>query len=343
VAVATRLVDAMNRVSSRFPALTLLWAPFAGVPEGDVDTLEVLEEFLAERDDPWYRALGHLGSGFQAWLVAGDAARAERHWRACLDGFRAVGDRWGMITSLGVLADLADHRGEPATATGLLGEALGLAEELDSAVDIAELLCSRASYALRAGDHAGAAAACERAVELSRRAGAADTLALAHLGLAETARLRGELAAAQALCEQALAECPAGWFSGAGIRTAVLIAMAKIAIAEGDADRARTGLAQAVAGDPAGLRFPRSGASACEAAAGLALLRADPRQAAALLGAAEALRGSPPAGPDADAAAAAARAALGDEPYDAARTAAASADRDTALAAVTAYLTSPAA
>ena len=338
VAAALRVVDAMNRVSRRFPALTLLWAPFAGVPDEGVDTMAVLEDFLADHDDPWYRALGHLGVGFQTWLAAADATTAQRECRTAYDGFRRQGDRWGMITTLNVLADLADYRGELQDAVALLGRALVLAEELDSAIDMADLLCNRASYSLRAGDHEAATAYCERAADLSRRAGAPETLAMAHRGLAEAARLRGDLATARDLGEQALAECPTGWFSSNSIRSSVLIVLGRISVAEGDAATARARFREAAGGDEVTLHFPLAGSLAAEAAAGLALLSGDPRRAALLLGAAQALRGSPPSGPDATAAATAARAALGDEPYRAAHTAGARLNRDRAIATVTAYL-----
>ncbi len=338
VAVATRVVDAMNRVSRRFPALTLLWAPFAGVPDEGVDTMAVLEDFLADLDDPWYRALGHLGAGFQSWLVAADTEAAQRDCEIALDGFRRLGDRWGMITCLNVLADLADYRGELQDAVALLGRALLLAEELDSVLDMADLLCNRAAYSLRAGDHQAAAAYCERAVELSRRAGAPETLAMAHLGLAEAARLRGDLSTARELCEQALAECPIGWFSSNSTRSAVLVALGRISVAEGDADEARARFLAAATGEGVSLHFPLAGSLAAEAAAGLAVLTGDPRRAAVLLGAAQALRGGPPAGPDATATATAARAALGEAAYEPARARAARLTRDEAIAAVTDFL-----
>jgi predicted ATPase/DNA-binding SARP family transcriptional activator len=341
VAAATRLVDGMKRVSRRFPVLTLVWAPFAGVPDGDMNTLEVLEEFLAEEDDPWYRALTHLGAGYQAWVVAADADQARRESGLALDGFRRVGDRWGMITSLNVLADLADHRGEIREAAELLGRALVLAEELDSAIDIAELLCNRAAYSRQAGAIDAAAASCERAAELARRAGAPEALALAHLGLAESARLGGELAAARELAAQALAECPAGWFSSAGTRAAVLVSLARIEVAAGDRDAARAWFAQAVTADGVVLRFPLAGASAAEAAAGLALLEGDPRAAAVLLGVAQALRGSPPGGPDVSRTEAAVGAALGGAEAAAVRNSGAGLDRDAAIATLTAFAVGP--
>jgi tetratricopeptide (TPR) repeat protein len=338
VAAATAVVEERKRLARRFPVLTLLWAPFAGVPDEGSDTLAALEEFLDGRDDPWYRALGHLGAGFQAWMLTADAEAAGRETALSLDGFRRVGDRWGMITCLNVLADLADFHGDVRRAADLLGEALVLAEELDSALDMAELLCNRAAYRRQAGDHEAAAESCERAVELSRRAGAPETLAMAHLGLAETMRLRGDLDAARSLCAQALAECPVGWFSSNSSRSKVLVAMARIAIAEGDAATARARLREAAAIDMVALQFPLAGSEAAEAAAALALLDGDPRQAAVLLGAAEALRGGALKGPDAAASVASARGALGDAAFEAALASSQGLPRDAAGALLGAWV-----
>jgi len=338
VAAATRVVEDRRRLARRFPVLTLLWAPFAGVPDDGADTLAALEEFLAGGDDPWYRALGHLGTGFQAWMVTADAELAERECTLSLDGFRRQGDRWGMITCLNVLADLADNRGDVLLAADLLGEALVLAEDLDSALDMAELLCNRAAYSRQAGDHRAAEELCERAVELSRRAGAPETLAMAHLGLAEALRLRGDLDGARALCAQALAECPLGWFSSNSTRSKVLVAMGRIAVAEGDAATARARLREAAAIDVVALAFPLAGSEAAEATAALALLDGDPEQAALLLGAAEALRGGALKDRDAAASAAAARSALGEDAYAAALASATALSREAAAALLTSYL-----
>jgi predicted ATPase/DNA-binding SARP family transcriptional activator len=339
VAAAARVVDGMHRLSRRHPVLTLLWAPFAGVPEEDVSVLETaFSEFLAEEDHPWYRALIHLGTGFQAWLMNADPDTALRECTASYEEFARQGDRWGMITTLNVLADLADHRGELPLAGALLGDALVLAEELDSALDMAELLCNSATYSIRAGDYATAAAYGERALELSRRAGTPEYLALAHLALAECARLRGDDGTARGLYELALAECPVGWFSSNGTRSAVLVALGRVAVADRDPGLARTYFREAVTLDSVAMQLPLSGAVAAEATAGLALLNGDAPRAAALLGAAEALRGRPPTGPDATATVTAVRTALDPGTYDRERTAAATLDRDAAVALVTDYL-----
>ncbi|WP_031512731.1 AfsR/SARP family transcriptional regulator, partial [Streptomyces sp. NRRL F-5123] len=335
VAEATRIVEGFFRVAIRFPVLTLLWAPFAGAPSADSGDLAKAEERLASRNDPWYDALGRLGNGFQAWLTHRDQDTAREACENALAGFRRQGDRWGMITCLHLLADLADHAGDLHRAVALHEEALVLAEELDSALDVSELLTNRAAYRLRAGDLAGAEADCERALALSRRSGAPEGLASAHRGLADVARLRGDLPGARVLAEQALAECPTGWFSSNAIRTGIQVARVRVAVAAGDADGARAPLRDAVTFDPDVLRMAaETAATAAEAAAALALLDGDPRQAAALLGAAEALRGGPGTGPDSTGVLEDVRAALGDTD----RPQEAPVDRNAAVELLTSYV-----
>ncbi|WUH92176.1 winged helix-turn-helix domain-containing protein [Streptomyces sp. NBC_00433] len=338
VAAATEIVEGMDRIARRFPVLTLLWAPFAGVPQGAMGTLEGINAMLAGRGDPWYDALLHLGFGFQSWMVRGDTEVAQRECERSLAGFRDQGDRWGLITCLNVLADLADHRGDFQEALDFIDQALVLAEELDSVLDVAELLTNRAVFSLRAGDLDAAGASCERAVTLSRRAGAPETLAMAHRCLADAARLRGDLPHARALAEQALAECPTGWFSSNTTQSVVLTSLGLVAVAAGDAAAARGHLRAAATFDTDVLLLMNA-AHIAGAAAALALLDGDPRRAAALLGVAEALRGSPLTGPDAAATAAAARVALGDTAYAAAVAVTAALDRPAALDILTSYVT----
>lgn len=335
VAVATTILDGLGRISRTYPSLTVLWAPFAGVPEDTEASDRLLTAFLAVEDHPWLRALARIGASFQKWLVEVDAESTERECSAALDTFRELGDRWGMITSLSLLSEVADYRGDLIRAIDLTDEALTLATELDALQDMAELLSQRAGFSVRAGRYESVRADGLRAAELAHRAGAPEFAARAHLGLAEAARLQGDLPQARRLCEQALAECPAGYYSSNSTRVAVLGALIRIAVAQGDAAGARVYYPEAVALDHA--RFlPLAGAVAAETFAGLALLEGDPQRAAELLGTCRALRdGGIVSDPDALRTAEATRAALGDAAYEAAFGRGAALGKDQALRALT--------
>jgi predicted ATPase/DNA-binding SARP family transcriptional activator len=256
----------------RQPVLFLLSALTTGPPDGTAADMAAVaergQELLA--DDPWTRALGPLGMGY-VWLWNGRLAEAEPLFVEALDGYRAIGERWGMTNALAALAEVADLRGDRTRSVAMIDEALRLAEELDSAADTADLLRLRGDGGIRAGDLAAAGADYQGSAGAARRAGAPDILAAAGLGLAEVARLRGDLAEARRLAEAALAECPSGWFTADSTRSEISIALGRIAEAEGDLDIARERYreALAVAGSVAGM--PAIATVAREALARLAV------------------------------------------------------------------------
>ncbi|MEV1331307.1 BTAD domain-containing putative transcriptional regulator [Micromonospora costi] len=241
--------------------------------------------------EPWSRALGSLGTAM-VWLLDGRHDRARRELALALDGFRAIGDRWGMILALSTLAEAAYRVGDPAAAAGPMAEALRLADELGSALDTAELLRTRADGRLGVGDLAGAEADYRRVLEVAQPAGAPELVAAAHYGLGEIARRRGDLAGARRLCEQAVAECPSGWFGAEVVRLAALVALGQVVDALGDAPAARARYRE-VLGATIGMWDAPTVGAAVEGLIGPVLRRDGAARAALLLGAATAaLRGT---------------------------------------------------
>ena len=59
-------------------------------------------------------------------------------------------------------------------------------------------------------------------------AAAPETAAAALAGLGEVARLRGDLDAARRLHDEALAECPVGWFGAEAVRAEILAARERV-------------------------------------------------------------------------------------------------------------------
>ncbi|MFJ4987422.1 BTAD domain-containing putative transcriptional regulator [Streptomyces sp. NPDC088732] len=315
-ASVAEVVRRLGGLPRRFPVLNLLWAPFSGVP--DTETYAVYRRELAgQAEDPWQTALMHIGSGFQLWMAEGDIDAGEAEFTAALAAFRTLGDRWGSTMALTQLAWLSGARGDQPRALRLVDEALAVARELGATENVAELLGERGKSAVHAGRTDRARADFTACLELARRSGARELLAGAHLGLGECARLEGDLAEARRLCELALSECLTGWYTGEGARTEALIALGRIALAEGRPEQAR---ARFLAADPAhGARNLPLAAALAAAQAELSLAEGDPAAAAERLGIASALRGpSVPALPDADRTDAAVRAALDSPAYEAA-------------------------
>ncbi|HLL69754.1 MAG TPA: BTAD domain-containing putative transcriptional regulator [Micromonosporaceae bacterium] len=308
---ARNIVYALRR-PARYPFLNVLHGMTMGPPPEDA-----LDRMMVHQlgEDPWLRALARYGLG-AIELYSGRLAEGDTELSAALAGFRAVGDRWGMANTLADLASLAEWRGDRAGFLAMIDEALSLAAQLDSTDDIVELMCRRGRSSAAAGDLASAQADFAHAAHLARRGATREALAMATLGLADVARLGGDLDGARELADAALLDCPTGWFGPDLLRLRILTALGWIAEAAGDAPTARAWHEQALAAAEGG----RFGAAApvAEGLAGVALLEGDALQAALLLGAAGTLRRETGTG-DCDGArvAARARAVLGDAAYDA--------------------------
>ncbi|MEU5933906.1 BTAD domain-containing putative transcriptional regulator [Micromonospora sp. NPDC047187] len=217
----------------RQPFLLYLSGISTGPPSGGA---EDVDELMAELrrlvgPDPWINALGAMGSG-SALMWSDQRDRARAALATALDGFRATGDRWGTMITLGALGELAAWQGDPETAGAHMDEAMGLVEALGSAVDQADMLRTRGEIRLRAGDLAAAHDDFAGALLLAQRSGAPEFVASARLGLAQVARVRGDLAAARRFCEEALAGGLTGWYVGEAARAEIILALKEITEAE---------------------------------------------------------------------------------------------------------------
>lgn len=209
----------------RRPYLVMLWA---AIGTADVITMEVFG------DDPWSRAFVQTAEGLRT-LYYGELAASRAAFGQALASFREVGDRWGIANVVDQLAGIEALEGNPTAALALNDEAIEVIGQLGDVEDAAELQCRRADNLLRIGDVATARAIYERVAEH----GTQPTLAAAHRGLGEIARLAGDLETARDLHERALAEYLPGPVIAAEIRARILCGLGAIATAEGDADRAR--------------------------------------------------------------------------------------------------------
>jgi tetratricopeptide (TPR) repeat protein len=290
----------------RQPFLLFLAAMAGGPPADDSGSVAALVDQWQSLigPNPWLRGLSALGLGLTC-LFDGQFEQAQREFSAALGDYRAIGDRWGTLMVLGSMAELdmaeldyerdghtlavsGPPRGNRHTSHDPLDEALRLAGELDSTIDMADLLRVRGEGYVRTGKLEAAHADYERAAELARRSGAPEMAAAAHAGLGEIARVRGDLAEARRLCEAALAECPAGWFSADTTRFDILVALGRITDAAGDTDAARTWYHQALAAT-GNIHDHTAVAQAVAGLAGVELAGGDGERAALLLGAATVL------------------------------------------------------
>jgi tetratricopeptide (TPR) repeat protein len=252
---------------------------------------------LLDDPDPWLRAVARMFIE-QIRLNFGEQTdAAEDGLLAALDGFRAVGERWGIGMTLTALADLAAARGDLARAIGWqltvkLAHQLWLAGESE---DARRLLTRAELYALEPGSTEMLAAV---------RHGQA-TFALADGRPEEARRLAGEalrlvMHATVAPQFRALAHSTAGLAEGAtgNLAEAGELHRQALRIADGTRDSPVV-------------------ASVLAATADLAIRQGDPVRAAFLLGAADAVRGTRDhSDVDAELIARKARDALGDAGFD---------------------------
>jgi predicted ATPase/DNA-binding SARP family transcriptional activator len=309
---------AIRRAHSAF-----LWAVATGPPKGEPQR-PLLD------DDIWSVSFGTLGFAM-LHLFDGEVAAAEPELRTALAGFRTVGDRWGMLTTLDTLAQLADSRGDTSTFMDLLTEAMDLVNQLGSIDDTVTLLCRRADNLLRGGKLDAARADYDHAATLARRIGAPDHLSTAYSGLGEIARFGGDTANARRLQELALSTCAKGPFGIGGSVARILIALARLTESDGDTGRAKSEYLQAVSVALEHRHLPLA-SRAADGLASLALHDGNAEHAAVLLGAAAAIRGMPLTGdPDITRVAENATALIGENAFAAAFERGATMPREAAL------------
>ncbi|MFF4987726.1 BTAD domain-containing putative transcriptional regulator [Streptosporangium saharense] len=271
----------------RHPFTVALWGMAAGPPrKAELRTLA--------GSDAWLRTLETLSVSLLA-LLGGEPARAERGLREALAGFDALGERWGTAQALDWLATIASRRAEWTRAAELWERALGLFEQLGADEETADVLVRRAEGLVCQGEVAAAVADYRRAGELARTTGRPGAAATAHLGLAEVARHDGDLAEARRLLDLASEAARDGDFGIEGTQARVLVALGRLAEAEGDREQARLRHREALA---AARSSPLAAdlADVVEGWAGAVLLDGAGREAATLLGMAVALRGTVVAG-----------------------------------------------
>jgi DNA-binding CsgD family transcriptional regulator/tetratricopeptide (TPR) repeat protein len=159
------------------------------------------------------RALFFLGGTYRAFflnLLANVSMDELDHGRMALLGEeslrlnRQADDLQGIISSLGVLAVAARHRGDYERADRLYAEGLSLVRKLDSAYWRFLYLTNWGWTSLLQGNYERAAALTEEAVELARGRGFMGLLQRALDNLGWAALLGGDLGRAKALFEESL-------------------------------------------------------------------------------------------------------------------------------------------
>ncbi|MDL4777797.1 AfsR/SARP family transcriptional regulator [Actinomadura xylanilytica] len=199
------LIDQLVKVmpaEPRHPALII--APVAGpLFTGDIDGARRLIQGVAEHPDPWVRAVAHVMEGFLA-MNDGEIEQAAEQVRAAYEGFRELGDRWGMVLGLSGRMNLALVRGETAEAVRLAEEAYEYAVRRGSNEQGAVLRITVAQARAAHGDFDGARRDLADSIRDTERIGEYADAAHGRVWLSELERREGNLAAARPLLERAL-------------------------------------------------------------------------------------------------------------------------------------------
>jgi len=300
--------------SRRYPVLRLIRPlGFLLSPSKQGDPLPLDVAGLLDDEDPWLRAAGQLVHAVALLNGGADGvAEAEASLRAAADGFRAVGERWGISLAVTVLADLMAWRGDLAAALAYYEEAVVVVGELASTLDVVQMRIKLGQLRWQLGDADGSARALADAERDAARVGWGGLVLMAQ-AKADLARWTGDLPAARAEIDRAEALLENVGLPGPAFRAILLDSQAYVDTVEGDLDLARQRRAEE-------LRYALQASNAAPLVghvligiADLALHQGRPDEAATLLAAGVAIRGTADLfTPDAVRVDKAARAALGE-------------------------------
>jgi predicted ATPase/DNA-binding SARP family transcriptional activator len=149
-------------------------------------------EPLLSDDDPWVRALARLQLGKMRIMTGQDGREAEADLELALAEFRALGERWGISFALTELADRIATRGDFAAACEYLDQAVAVVTEVGAIEDVARIRARQAQLYWLLGDEESSAAAMAEAQRYTERVAWPYTLAGLALTKAELARWSGD-------------------------------------------------------------------------------------------------------------------------------------------------------
>ncbi|SMD14833.1 BTAD domain-containing putative transcriptional regulator [Kibdelosporangium aridum] len=262
-------------------------------------------------DDGWVRAAAHLLRA-AAFLSRGDRQdEIESDLEHAVTGFREIGDRWGYMVSLTNMADLRARKGDVAGALAHFEQAVAVGAELGTSEDLVQNRLRLAQLRLLSGDEPGCAATIVEAEQDAARIGLPSVMAMVEHGAAEIARWTGDLTTARARLTKAESIVDQNWT----IACALATQWGFLDGVTGDLESARARHNYALTmtlGGPNSVWV----AHVVVGVADLALRQGKPDEAARLLAASDAVRGTPDlTHPDVARIREEVRAALGEEKF----------------------------
>ena len=293
------------------PALRLV-PPLVAVfnSGGEAIGVEIIEP-LYEDPDAWVRSIAKMLTAQLRLNLGQSPELIEAEMREALDGFRALGERWGIGFALSLLGDLAAARGDLEVAVSWQREAIALVREVGIREDLPQLEVKLAHLLWLSGDRAEARRMLKQARLSAEDVGLSEVMAAVEYGNAMIAREEGALQEARERLEATAALVVRSTFAPQ-FHALIQSALGLVTAASGDLAQAREFHLRAV-GIAVDSKDAPVVATTMVGVADLALRCGDPARAARLLGAADGIRGSSDRSvSDVDRIAAEARAALGD-------------------------------
>lgn len=206
----------------------------------------LIEEGLLS-SDPWIAASVRMFRAAMAENI-GNVAGMRSDAEIALAEFRSLGERWGMASSLGVLAQLKTMESDLVGAVADLEEALALTEQLAGHDDALMLNMRLADLRMRTGDAAGARHAVEQMQSIADAAPSGHQAVFVQVVMGEFARNAGDPATAHALSAAAverLGQFPAVHPARGHVAAIVLAFASKVSLDDGDVETAAQQLTDA--------------------------------------------------------------------------------------------------
>jgi tetratricopeptide (TPR) repeat protein len=271
------------------PYLALIEPMLALFTDDTSAGLTAIERNLAH-PDPWVRAMltslrGHIEEN------DGDAAGMLRDLSSAAGQFRAIGERWGLSTTLTALADAYTKRGDYDAAIAALEESIRLSRELNPEDEVRHQRIWLMSLRARRDPTGTREFLREFVAERPGKRQSRD-VAFALLALGDVARHLGEYAEAEDVYGQAWQRQVQAPMVGPQLRALLRSSQANLALTRGDREAARSLAAEGVAFAMEARDMPVT-AHVVVAMAAVRLADGDAVAAAELLGASEQLRGLP--------------------------------------------------
>ncbi|MFI6680545.1 BTAD domain-containing putative transcriptional regulator [Kribbella sp. NPDC050469] len=247
-------------------------------------------QIAREHQDPWTRNMGVMMTAMFR-ENEGDVDQMAADLTLALDGFRVIGDRWGISLALRGLSSYLGIQGDHERALEALDESMSLLEELGTVEGVPQILGQSAMSRIELGDLEGARADLQRAMRLAEETGSRSGQGMAYAGMSRIALRTGKLDEARELAERAysMLDLEAERMAPHG-QAMMLSQLSRVSVARGELDDAVAYSRQAMELGLSTDDMPVASVIV-EGAAEVDLLAGDTELAARTLGLAAAMRG----------------------------------------------------